>query len=393
MIPPDVASSLRPLLADPQAQATAQTAPVPPSQRIADILGNLVPGQRIMAEIQALLPNGTYRAVVAQRDITLALPFTAKAGDSIELEVVDSDGKLGLSAVANRSAAPQGGSGEAVASTLSQTGRLISDLLGDIDGEGRRAPPAPLNGNQPLVGTMPENAADLAPVLRQALSESGMFYEAHQARWVAGELPTARLLAEPQGRYSQPVAPPPDLPEGSAETPAPAAPNPPPASHPAHAAYAAAAQLAEPPPAAEPRPETANRPQSAAPSGLPADLQPIVQQQLDALATQTFAWQGQVWPGQQMHWEIEERQGERRTDGSGEGRQWTTRLRLQLPQLGGIEATLSLRPGLGIEIGVQAADNTGEARLNAHAGELQQQFAAAGLALARLQIAHGETAG
>ena len=41
-----------------------------------------------MAEIQAMLPNGSYRAVVAQREITLALPFSAKSGDSLELEVV-----------------------------------------------------------------------------------------------------------------------------------------------------------------------------------------------------------------------------------------------------------------------------------------------------------------
>ena len=30
----------------------------------------------------------------------------------------------------------------------------------------------------------------------------------------------------------------------------------------------------------------------------------VVQQQLEAFATQNFAWQGQVWPGQQMDWEF-----------------------------------------------------------------------------------------
>ena len=42
--------------------------------------------------------------------------------------------------------------------------------------------------------------ADLAPVLKQALTQSGVFYEAHQARWVAGQLPTEALRQEPQGR-------------------------------------------------------------------------------------------------------------------------------------------------------------------------------------------------
>ena len=78
MIPPDVASSLRLVLPDTNALQSQQTAPVPAAQRIADVLSNAVPGQRILAEIQAMLPNGTYRAVVAQREITLALPFSAK---------------------------------------------------------------------------------------------------------------------------------------------------------------------------------------------------------------------------------------------------------------------------------------------------------------------------
>ena len=57
--------------------------PVAAAQKIADVLSNLVPGQRVLAEIQALLPNGNYRAIVAQREITLALPFSAKAGDTL----------------------------------------------------------------------------------------------------------------------------------------------------------------------------------------------------------------------------------------------------------------------------------------------------------------------
>lgn len=36
-----------------------------------------------IAEIQAMLPNGTYRAIINQRNVTLALPFSAKTGDSL----------------------------------------------------------------------------------------------------------------------------------------------------------------------------------------------------------------------------------------------------------------------------------------------------------------------
>ncbi|MDP3438788.1 MAG: flagellar hook-length control protein FliK, partial [Azonexus sp.] len=133
MIPPDVASSLRQILPDQHAATNAQNQPVAPAQKIADVLSNLVPGQRVLAEIQALLPNGTYRAIVAQRDVTLALPFSAKAGDTLELEVSENDGKVTLAFVANRSSGEQAGKlATSAATTLSQTGKLITDLLGGI---------------------------------------------------------------------------------------------------------------------------------------------------------------------------------------------------------------------------------------------------------------------
>ena len=89
MIPADVASRL-------QVSADAAQRPVAPAQEIADKLPGLVAGQKVMAQIQSLLPNGTYRAMINQRSITLALPFSAKSGDSLELLVTDSNGKLAL---------------------------------------------------------------------------------------------------------------------------------------------------------------------------------------------------------------------------------------------------------------------------------------------------------
>lgn len=210
MIPPDVASSLRSVLTESQSatQQPQQTQPVAATQRIADVLGNLVPGQRIMAEIQGMQANGTYRATVGQREITLSLPFSAKTGDSLELEVTESEGKLTLAFVANRGEPASKGQPVSVATSLSNTGRMIGDLLQELTVDGKRAPAAPLNGNQALVQNMPKDAAQLVPVLKQALTQSGMFYEAHQARWAAGRLPTEQLRQEPQGRLPAPATPP-----------------------------------------------------------------------------------------------------------------------------------------------------------------------------------------
>lgn len=374
MIPADVASSLRQLLPDQQSAANAQTQAVSSPQRIADVLSNLVPGQRILAEIQAMLPNGTYRAVVAQRDITLALPFSAKAGDTLELEVTESDGKLTLAFVADRTDNTSGNAApkDSVATSLSPAGKLIGNLMSSIESEGKGAPPAPLNANQPLVEAMPKTAADLAPILKQALTQSGMFYEAHQARWVAGELPTEALKQEPQGKYSTPQT-------NTA------------LSEPAFAKGANAAN-GEPAASATTASGTASRPEAMAGNSFPKELAPLVQQQLDGLANQNFAWQGQVWPGQQMRWEIGENMDDSRSADDEQNQRWQTRMKLSLPQLGQIDAALKLRPGGEVSIAVTTNSDASETRLRDAAQELRKQFEAAGLNLTSLQIEHGEAA-
>ncbi len=372
MIPPDVASALRLVLPDPQSAANAQTQPVASAQRIADVLSNLVPGQRVLAEIQSMLPNGTYRAIVAQRDITLALPFSAKAGDTLELEVTESDGKLTLAFVTNRSdAAATKTSPESVPTSLSSTGKLIGDLMSGIDGEGKRAPPAPLNGSQPLVEGMPKNAADLAPVLKQALTQSGMFYEAHQARWVAGELPTEVLKQEPQGKIpvSTDIA----------------------AVNPKNTPKTGEAGNAVEPAATAGTTANAQRTESPGAAMLPREVVPLVQQQLDGLANQNFAWQGQIWPGQQMRWEIgEDREGGRGADET-EAQHWQSRLKLALPMLGNIDVALSLRAGGDVRIAVTADSESSTSRLQEGVQQLKKQFAGAGLNLTDCVVQHGET--
>ena len=195
MIPSDVASRL-------QVTADAALRPVANIQEITDKLAGLAPGQRLMADIQALMPNGTYRALINQRDVVLALPFSAKAGDSLELEVVSSDGKLTL---ALRSPLPgEGGKAhaESVPTTLSRTGQLIGSLFGN-SGDTKSGPtltPTALNGNQPIARSPPISAQDILPFLKQAITQSGLFYESHQAEWINGRFDKNALLQEPQGK-------------------------------------------------------------------------------------------------------------------------------------------------------------------------------------------------
>jgi len=372
MIPADVASRI-------QVSADTTLRPVAPAQEISDKLSGLVAGQKVMAEIQALLPNGTYRALINQRNVTLALPFSAKSGDTLELQVTESDGKLALAVLSRPDGEGEKSAASTTSTTLSRTGQLISSLFsGPRDAKGGTTA-LTLNGNQPLTNNPPSSAQDLLPMLKQAITQSGMFYEAHQAEWVEGRLAKAALLQEPQGKLSSPAAFA-MMDEG------------------AGTALKASAE-----PAAAPRlaadvaqtldtnvdvskgsttTQTAQTPtQPVAPQA-----QPIVQQQLDALATQNFSWQGQVWPGQDMRWKIDEDAARNGQDDDETAPKWTTRLHLTLPNLGEIDAQIRLN-GDQITLAMSAGSEETRALMRSASIDLRSQLNEAGLMLASMGVA------
>lgn len=402
MIPADVASRM-------QVSADAALRPVAPTQEISDKLSGLVAGQKVMAEIQAMLPNGTYRAMINQRNITLALPFAAKSGDSLELQVTESDGKLAL-AVLSR---PDGDGGKTAASTsatLSRTGQLISTLFSGT-GEAKGSQALPLNGNQPIASSPPTGAQDLLPQLKQAIAQSGMFYEAHQAEWVEGRLAKAALLLEPQGKLSSPAAFTTALAEEQASanllktssSGEQAGTNALKATAQGNAGESAnAAQLKT---VAQPGSGELSTSRSVTDLSLTQNIsdggkagatqtqgqvvapqvQPIVQQQLDALATQTFAWQGQVWPGQEMRWEIDEDAARHGQEHDEAAEKWTTRLNLTLPNLGEIAAQIRLQ-GNQVSLTMSAGNAETRALIRASSLALRSQLDEAGLTLASMGI-------
>ena len=94
---------------------------------------------------------------------------------------------------------------DSASTTLSRTGQLISTLFSAAR-ETKGGPPVlTLNANQPI-SPAPANAQDLLPLLKQAITQSGMFYESHQAEWIEGRFTKAALLQEPQGKLSAPAA-------------------------------------------------------------------------------------------------------------------------------------------------------------------------------------------
>lgn len=374
VIPPDAGVRMR-SHADPgQLQALAPVRGIPAG------LPEFQPGQAFTARIQETLPNNTYKALVAGRQLTLQLPEGANPGDVLELTVVDRSAQ----AVIARRADGQGNPALVDArpypySRISDAGRLIGRLL---PAEGEAPQPAALNRGQPLTTQAPTTGAALAPALQKAVSQSGLFYEAHQAQWVAGERALASLRAEPQGQLPPPTRPTTaNATSGNQEAQA---------ANPQTAAVRTelTGRTAEPPTRVDNQPQAASgTTNQQQPPTIPESIRNIVQQQLDAVATQRLAWHGEVWPGQTVEWAIQRDTVEDRdTNGaeSVEAPRWSTSLRLTLPRLGTIDAVLQLN---GSRLNIRlAAEADAAGNLREQAASLNEALTGTGLNVQSLEI-------
>lgn len=358
LVPPDAAIRLRTQV---ESELRAPVQPLQPLRGIPAELPELQRGQTFTAQIREALPNNTYRALVAGRQLTLELPEGAQAGDELELVVVDRSDRVilarrvdaGTSATRSAEAYPF--------AKISPAARQIAQLL---PAEGETAAPAPLSRGQPLLAAPPSTpaaTAALAHALGRAASESGVFYEAHLAQWVAGQRPLADLMREPHARLAAPPA----------EMPAP------PAKVGADETAPSAGREA---------------PSAPAPRPIPEELRPLVQQQLEALAHQRLVWQGELWPRQTLEWEVEWQEDAGSRGGAEEETPWRTRLALTLPRLGPIDARL-LVSAQGIRIALTTESHASANQLRAAAASLAAAFSAAGLALLAFDVAtHDEHA-
>lgn len=362
LIPTDVGINLR-------TQVDSPLRPTAPPADIPSDLPDLRQGQVFSARILEVLPEQTYKALVAGKSLTLALPSGAKTGDSLELVVVDKTPQRISARLAADSEAEALPGQTYPHATLSPAAQLIARLL---PVQGQQAQPIVLNQGEPLLATPPNaegvTTNQLAQQLEKAIGQSGMFYEAHQAKWVAGQIPTSELLAEPQNQ-------------------------PPHAHRPDEAAMQGTRQQGilgwlggEKAPIAEnPPTNTPATPSSAQQHALPEELRNIVQQQLDAAATQRMIWHGEVWPNQPMDWEIQRDAPERQAAGEETKDNWTTRLALTTPRLGRVEATLELRQ-TGVHISILAPADASAEELRQSLPQLGNSLTAAGVLPLSLRV-------
>jgi hypothetical protein len=173
--------------------------------------------------------------------------------------------------------------------------------------------------------------------LHQTLRESGLFYEAHLARWSRGTFELADLRNEPQARLAG-------------------------GGH----AMATAAGL----------------------TNMPEEAARLAGRQLLMLEGAPFFWQGFAWPGQWLEWQVQERpSGE--TDGETEDNTWATELRLTLPRLGGVTARLSLA-GERLTVGLSATEMSTQEAMRAALPALEKALQAAGLKPAGIGVGQAD---
>ncbi|HEY9192374.1 MAG TPA: flagellar hook-length control protein FliK [Methyloversatilis sp.] len=334
-------------------------------------------GDRYSALILQNLQDGRARAQVAGQTVTLQLPQAAIEGSTVTLTHVGRSAQTLIATLAPQTTAPE--APDAV--QISQSARTISALL-----DSPAPPPAKLAAGQPLIDTAllraSANVTDssttslIAGRLSQAIGQSGLFYEAHQAQWVNGERTIESTAAEPQRAFD---------------------PLPKKALLPGHADSAAAeAPETRPAPPSNETPAKQTVEAGRQDAGPPGELRPLVQNQLLGLSQHTLAWEGLAWPGQTMKLEIDDAQ--QQSSGERDGNEpaaevpWTSRLRLVLPGLGEIETSLTLWKDHGVALNVSAGADA-RARMGAALIELQQRMTDAGLRLGTVSFAAPSIAG
>ncbi|MES2324435.1 MAG: flagellar hook-length control protein FliK [Pseudomonadota bacterium] len=221
--------------------------------------------------------------------------------------------------------------------SISDTARVITSVL-TAALQGDKAPSA-IVARGPLADAPTVAPEKMAAALKDAVSKSGLFYESHVAEWSAGKRALAELMHEPQMQRF-------------------------------HSAI----------------PEAGLRPQAGLPDHATAQF---INLQLQTQEQARIAWQGQPWPGQDMHWEIQRDAPERQHGGDeAPPPTWRSALRLRFAALGEVNASVVM-VGDQIHIQLEAGASGIGALLREHAGELNAAMEASGNPLSSLNIRAG----
>jgi hypothetical protein len=338
----------------------------PRQQAFTRALANLV-GQSLQADVMTKLPDGSFVVRVNDMAARMPLPPGAQPGTQVPLTLValtprptfqvrtDQGGAAfaeagpplpegaspqsaplaylegkdaaalartaALLAGARSMARLPSGAADGANASISTAGKALGDVIAAAQKADTQASAA--IGRTPLLAAPSGDADAIAQALKDGLGKSGLFYESHVAEWAEGARSRADLAAEPQARG---MPPPTD-------------------------------------------PNTAQ----------------FINLQLNAHEQGRVAWQGQLWPGRDMHWDVERDAHSGQDGDQADGTTWRSSLRLRFGALGEVAARVVLS-GDRLHIRLDAPDAAVGSLLDAHRARLAQALDAAGTPLAQLAI-------
>ena len=393
MLPVNLLNTLKALALDPKPL-------IPASTEATAKTSSFELGQKVQGNVQAQIAPNVFKVNVAGQLIQMQLPPSIRSGDTVALQVISIQPRLTFSMVnsANPLSTPE---------QLGSMAKLLSSMSQQAPEKAyvRTAQSAPL-WEKP----QPPESRQLAGALRETLSNSGLFYESHQAQWLEGARSTAQLLHEPQnqtptqvkaamagdidnkatmtGDVANKAAMAGDI--GNKATMAGDTVNKAAMTGDIGNKAVVVDDITSPAVTAS---NTTNATTSNQPTttplpegktlGIPDHLQPLVQQQLNALETRQMLWQGNVWPDQPMQWEVHEQPPQ--TPSAQEQRQWVTQLRLDLPNLGEVAATLRFNSA-GLSLTLNAATQETRAALGSASTRLVATLSDAGIPVLSTQV-------
>lgn len=318
--------------------------------------GSFLPGQQLKGEVLAALGAGRFSVLVAGQVLEFIMPKGIRRGDLINLFfITEEPHQTFLMARFGRPGDSQ----------VSSTGRWLSCFLGEASAQ--LPAQATLSILRTLLAGPTADAALLGRMLQQGLSESGLFYESHLARWFGGEYSLDEILREPQGRLSPRLAqagsqsgvPAGDLVPGGIRSVS---------VESLEALFKKAGAVMGHEGIADHR------------------ILPVVGEQLSTLQNGQLLFRGDLFPGQRLEWTVTERESGRNQSG-GRERSWETSVTVTLPHLGPVTALLTL-DGSAVAVKIRAEKGATVPLLEGGRARLAEQLEGAGLVPAEMSMRH-----
>ena len=113
----------------------------------------------------------------------------------------------------------------------------------------------------------------------------------------------------------------------------------------------------------------------------------VVNKQLDALENQTIRWSGNIWPGQQMDWQLTYEREQSSPSSSADNVEQTivSVIELDLPRLGKVQARLSMRAN-ALSVQLKADKPQTESLFRSEISELKNTLKAHGQELKAMEV-------